>query len=102
MSKTATPMCNDMECPVGFAPVDKAWEVECLDGKCGADQCCDLMCSSYACPDDHVLVEDAAYRLCVDDICTTQHCCDSSEEKGMWRKPKETPTDYSSTLLRLF
>eukprot|EP00752_Nemacystus_decipiens_P002771 g2589.t1 len=72
-----TKFCNSIGCPNGFQPIDNAWEVECENGVCEVDQCCQAFCSSFPCPDGFTPISYASTTRCYDDYCTQEQCCEA-------------------------
>ena len=71
------PVCNSIECPDNYTPIDDAANVLCDGGVCEVSQCCEAYCSYYACPNGYTPVEDADLILCptTGSGCTKSLCC---------------------------
>lgn len=67
--------CDSITCDGGYAPIKNAEKVECDDGKCDKNQCCDKLCSCYTCPDNYSSVEGYDIIVCEDSGCTKDLCC---------------------------
>lgn len=72
--------CDTYSCDGGYTPISKASEVQCDDGKCGEDQCCELLCSCYMCPDDYSSVDGYDSLVCEKSGCTKKLCCEKDGE----------------------
>ena len=70
-----TKFCNSIGCPNGFQPIENAWEIECYDGVCETDQCCQAFCSSFSCPTGMIPITSAPDIKCDDNVCSTEQCC---------------------------
>ena len=73
------PFCNSIGCPDGYAPLEDAQYVECDNGVCERDQCCQAMCACFPCPNGYTPIVSELYKLCWDNECSVEQCCEKRE-----------------------
>eukprot|EP00903_Cladosiphon_okamuranus_P016033 g14804.t2 len=86
--------CDSFKCPWDYDPIKDAHKVECHDGKCEQDKCCEkkvVYCDSFKCPKDYDPIKDAHKVECHDGKCEQDKCC---EKKVVYCDTFKCPKDY--------